>query len=276
MRSLVIGLKILVILTLLGGRLIAQTVDVWAEDSHCAVDELGFVRVLCSTNIPLAGLRVPMKLESNSLTIDSVVFSNLVPTNLFNCYSQLSNSNRRGFVQVLPPLSGSPPTFYAYGDEVFRIYYRIKPGTTDDAIRVDTFYNRFYDAGHWLVDEIEASDGLGNRLLPDFQAGTIWIDRATEVEAEETVIPNEYTLEQNFPNPFNPSTTIVFSIPRNEHVSIEIFDILGRTVETLIEANIEAGRHELSWSAKEAPTGLYFYKLSYSGGSILRKMAIIK
>ncbi len=276
MRFRATSLQILFVSICMYGNLFSQTVDVWAEDAHTWVGEQGYVRVLCATNVPLAGLRVPIKLESASLTIDSVVFSNLVPPDQFNVYSQLNNINRRGFVQVLPLISGSPPTFYAYNEEIFRIYYRVVPNAIESSVVVDTFYNRFFDAGHWLVDEIEASDGVGNRILPDFASGTIWIQKRTDVESDVNSVPSSFVLEQNFPNPFNPSTTIVFSIPRDGSVKLEILDILGRLVETIIDEKVTAGQHELVWGAENAPSGLYFYRLTHSGGSILRKMAIVK
>ncbi len=276
MRLFTIALKLLAIYLLFSTTLHGQNVSVLVEDSYTSIGEQGYIRILCSANIPLAGLRVPIKLESTSITIDSVVFSSLVPPSLFNVYSQLSNSNRRGFVQVLPPISGSVPTFYAYDDEIFRIYYRVAPNSSDISVVVDTFYNRFYDAGHWLTDEIEASDALGNRILPDFQKGFIWIQQKTDVESDDNAVPTDFTLEQNYPNPFNPSTTIVYSIPKDGRVTLEIFDILGRRLETPIDEKVAAGQHRLVWSAESEPSGLYFYRLTHSGGSILRKMAIVK
>lgn len=276
LRLPAIAIRIFAISLLFTSGLHAQNVSVRAADSYTGPGEQGFIRILCSTNIPLGGLRIPIKLESTSITIDSVVFSSLVPASLFNVHSQLSNSNRRGFVQVLPQISGSPPTFYAYDDEIFRIYYEVVPTANEFSIVVDTFYNRYYDAGHWLIDEIEASDGVGNRILPEFQSGRIWIQQFTDVETGENAIPVDFALDQNYPNPFNPSTTIVFSIPADGHVALEIFDILGRQVETLVDKRLSAGQHRLVWSAENEPSGLYFYRLTHSSGSILRKMAIVK
>lgn len=276
MRLFTKALKLLTIYLLLSTSLLAQNVSIRAVDSYTWIGEEGYIRILCSANIALAGLRVPIKLESTSIIIDSVVFSNLVPSSLFNVYSQLSNANRRGFVQVLPPISGSPPTFYAYDEEIFRIHYRVIPNANEFSVVVDTFYNRFYDAGHWLTDEIEASDALGNRILPEFQSGRIWIQQSTDVKADDNAIPMDFALDQNYPNPFNPSTTIVYSIPTDGYVSLEIFDILGRRVTTLIDEKVAAGQHRLVWSAESEPSGLYFYRLTHSNGSILRKMAIVK
>lgn len=254
----------------------AQNVSVRVEDAYSRAGEQGYVRFLCNTNVPLASLIVPVKLLSDDLTIDSVVFSNLVPANLYVLNSQLSNARRRGFVHILPKISDDIATFYAYDEEVFRIYYRVKLSADEGQIPVDTFYNRFYDAGFWITEEIQASDGLGRTIRPDFQSGSIWTDQTTDVDSEAELIPREFALEQNFPNPFNPSTTISFAVPRAGRVTLEIYDILGRKVATLLDENVESGQHSVVWSAESAPSGMYFYKLNHAGGSILRKMAIIK
>lgn len=254
----------------------AQNVGVTVEDSYSRAGEQGYVRFVCNTNVPLASLIVPVKLESDDITIDSVVFSNLVPPSAFVLNSQLSNARRRGFVHILPQISDDIATFYAYDEEVFRVYYRVKLSADEGEIPVDTFYNRFYDAGHWITEEIQASDGLGRTIRPDFQSGSIWTDQTTDVDEIADLTPREFSLEQNFPNPFNPSTTISFAVPRAGKVSLEVYDILGRKVVTLLDDYVEAGRHSVEWSAESAPSGMYFYKLSHAGGSILRKMAIIK
>jgi len=73
-------------------------------------------------------------------------------------------------------------------------------------------------------------------------------------------ILKEYELAQNYPNPFNPSTTIRFTVPMKSKVRIEIFDILGRKIDVLINKELEPGSHNIVWTSKHS-TGIYFYKL---------------
>ena len=83
-------------------------------------------------------------------------------------------------------------------------------------------------------------------------------------------LPGRLELLGNYPNPFNAETRISFSIPRAEHVSIEIFDALGRRIETLQDGPLQAGTHTLRWEqASDAqPSGLYFYRIT-SGNEIV-------
>ena len=69
----------------------------------------------------------------------------------------------------------------------------------------------------------------------------------------------------NFPNPFNPATTISFELPEASQIALVIYDVLGREVTRLVEGPLEAGRHSVTWEAGHLPSGTYFYELT-SGG----------
>lgn len=94
-------------------------------------------------------------------------------------------------------------------------------------------------------------------------------------------IPRVLTVSQNYPNPFNPSTQIEFALPRASHVKVEIFDILGRTVVTLLNEYMTAGDHEVVWDGKNSAghsvaTGMYFYRIATETESAARKMLLLK
>jgi uncharacterized protein (DUF362 family) len=73
--------------------------------------------------------------------------------------------------------------------------------------------------------------------------------------------PREFQLCSNFPNPFNPSTMIVFFLPRTERVTLRVYDITGRTIETLIDGEVPAGEHRMQWSAQGLASGVYFCRM---------------
>lgn len=84
------------------------------------------------------------------------------------------------------------------------------------------------------------------------------------VEAEVT-IPLEYSLQQNYPNPFNPSTKINFSLAADSKVVLKIFDLLGQEVKTLVDAELVAGEHELTFNGAGLNSGVYFYRINAEG-----------
>jgi len=81
------------------------------------------------------------------------------------------------------------------------------------------------------------------------------------IEDDNLTIPTKYSLYQNFPNPFNPSTNIRYSIPNQSKVIIRVYDILGNEIETLINEEKPAGTYELKWNGANLPSGVYFYQL---------------
>ena len=84
--------------------------------------------------------------------------------------------------------------------------------------------------------------------------------------------PADFQLCANYPNPFNPSTMIVFYIPKTEFVTIKVYDIIGREIETLIEGEVPAGEHRLQWSAEGLASGVYICRMNAKGYSRSIKM----
>ena len=93
--------------------------------------------------------------------------------------------------------------------------------------------------------------------------------------AEMQIVPEVFYLS-NFPNPFNPSTTIVYDIPKPSFVTLKIFDLLGREVTTLVNGYTTAGRHETKFVAKNIQSGVYFYQLKAGKFIQTKKMVLIK
>ncbi|MFK7848827.1 MAG: T9SS type A sorting domain-containing protein [Rhodothermales bacterium] len=89
-------------------------------------------------------------------------------------------------------------------------------------------------------------------------------------------IPDTYELNGNYPNPFNPQTTIRFGLPESAQVSLQVFDVTGRVVANLVDGSLQAGSHEIQFGASDLPSGLYLYKLSTPAGQFTKVMSLIK
>lgn len=96
------------------------------------------------------------------------------------------------------------------------------------------------------------------------------------VENISGVTPGNYSLDQNFPNPFNPSTTINFTIPNSEFVTLKVFNILGSEVATLVSENLSAGAYKYSFDAKNLASGVYLYELIAGNFREIKKMNLLK
>jgi photosystem II stability/assembly factor-like uncharacterized protein len=95
-------------------------------------------------------------------------------------------------------------------------------------------------------------------------------------ESVEVGIPSVYSLQQNFPNPFNPSTTIRYSLPQAGMVSLKIYDALGKEVKTLLNEDKEAGYHQITFDAGNLASGIYFYTLKAGNFVSTKKLTLMK
>jgi len=89
-------------------------------------------------------------------------------------------------------------------------------------------------------------------------------------------LPNSLSLSQNYPNPFNAATVISFDLPESQHVSINIYNILGQHVFNLFDNMKPAGEHSLTWDADKYPSGMYFYRLRTREHAESKKMLLLK
>ncbi|PWB74286.1 hypothetical protein C3F09_04125 [candidate division GN15 bacterium] len=97
----------------------------------------------------------------------------------------------------------------------------------------------------------------------------------------EASLPASFALDQNFPNPFNPTTTISFTLPTASQVTLEIYNLLGQKVRTLVDAPMTAGNHSVMWNAtdqsgRSVSSGVYFYRLVAGEQTASRKMVLLK
>lgn len=94
--------------------------------------------------------------------------------------------------------------------------------------------------------------------------------------AQGDQVPNAVFLDQNFPNPFNPSTRIRYGLPQSTRVRITVYTLVGRPIATLVDAQQEAGVYTVEFTAQEVPSGVYFYRLQTDIGSVTRRLTISK
>jgi hypothetical protein len=121
-----------------------------------------------------------------------------------------------------------------------------------------------------LRSDMGAYGGPGSMLLGSFPI--------TSVEPEEAGygIPVRFSVSENYPNPFNPSTTFEVGLPRAAFVTIRVFDILGRNIATIFERELSAGTYRYEWNAAGNPSGVYFLRVNAGSLSEVRKMVLTR
>jgi hypothetical protein len=137
---------------------------------------------------------------------------------------------------------------------------------------------QFYDFdGDGRKDFIISKDTTVNEYALNLYAEIFRADKVTGVSVKPgQEIPQGFRLCQNYPNPFNPSTRINYQVPTRSHVTITIYDLLGRAVEVLVDAEKEPGNYSAVWNAKVFQSGVYFCKMQTERYTDMKKLALIK
>ena len=151
----------------------------------------------------------------------------------------------------------------------------IAPDVTDSVMI--TFDGSWLDLGDYTgTITVDGSDIYHSEPTLTIPVTMHVSDQVGTDDDETGRLPREFALKQNYPNPFNPQTTVKFALPKNSHVKIEIFDLLGRKVVTLVNEDKEAGVHEVIWDAGKSASGIYFYRMEADGFSKTNKMLLLR
>lgn len=159
---------------------------------------------------------------------------------------------------------------------------RFYQGTDKILITSNGGYNWYYlpavSTEHgWSCMEFVSSEkgwigGNGGAILKTTNFG----GAPLSIQSDPKIKRLEYFLHHNYPNPFNPITSIKFDLPKNGFVTLKVFDILGREITTLVEGNIKAGTHHVNWDGHDYPSGVYFYRMVAGDFANTKKMLLLK
>ena len=158
--------------------------------------------------------------------------------------------------EALPP----DTSVYAEAGEVVSIFFDVRVPTFSDSTLNRISYSIF---SH--LDTMVSVDSA-------FDISMALVD----VEDGSDLLPAGFALDQNYPNPFNPTTTISFSLPFRSDVRLDIFNVLGRTMDIIELGQLSAGPHLIEYDASSLASGVYFYRLATEYASVSRKMTVLK
>ena len=123
----------------------------------------------------------------------------------------------------------------------------------------------------------ESSYNWTYELIAFLRKGKLYGDSVlTSVKTLSTEIASKFSLYQNFPNPFNPTTTIVFEISRASFVNLDIYNLLGQKVVRLVSNRLSEGRYSVPFDGNRLPSGIYLYRIETETGSVTKAMSLVK
>ncbi len=171
-------------------------------------------------------------------------------------------------------------------DKLLIIFANGSTTTTLDNVVIDILGTEYGLSGDLSVQRIREENNDNAVTEPNHFVRTISlapkelycivIESTLAKKSAEKTKRLSYKLEQNYPNPFNPSTVINYTIPKAGVTKVEVFNILGQKVITLVNKNLEAGSHKVEFNANNLTSGIYFYKLQSNNFTSIKKMMLIK
>ena len=168
-----------------------------------------------------------------------------------------TETNNRGF-EVLKSINGS---------QFVKIGFVEGNGTTTE-LKSYSFTDR----------SVKAGENYGYRIKQIDLDGTSEYSNVVNING---ISPTEFLLDQNYPNPFNPSTNITYTLPTNSNVTLEVYNLIGQKIMTLVQGEIEAGKHTVQLNGSSMASGIYLFKLTAVGSngfqfSSSKKMTLLK
>ncbi len=161
--------------------------------------------------------------------------------------------------------------------------FAMKTNASGDSLWTTNNLSRYFGFSYTTIQTRDGGYIMSGNYHFDFHDPTFYlsVSKITEagvlgVDEHLTETPKQINLYQNYPNPFNPTTDIRFTLASAQHVSITIYTILGKEVETILDKNMYAGDHTVIWDAKDKPAGVYMYRLVAGTTMETKKLLLIK
>ena len=157
----------------------------------------------------------------------------------------------------------------------------LKTDASGNKIWLNNYFNDIGGSGLWAVDisdngSIIVAGGTNTHANGWEDVLLMNINLTTGITNNITSLPDEFTLSQNYPNPFNMSTVISYQLKKDVAVKLDIYDLLGRKIQTLVDENQPAGLYQVTWTADDIASGMYFYKIQAGDYSDSKKMLLAK
>jgi hypothetical protein len=224
----------------------------------------------------MAALDLPLRF-SEGVTLEEVSFAGTRSENFDFTAAKIDNERHTAVIGLLPMVFGENSDLAPGDGEIARLIFRV-----DDpelaSLEISTTTIDDHEPMFVYTEEIEGAAHT-RVAVPEF-AGVI-VALADGVQNESAELPISFALRQNSPNPFNPTTMIAYDLPAASQVRLEVFNILGQKVNTLVDEFQEAGSHSVVWNGVDnhgsaVASGVYFYRISAGANNAVKKMMMLK
>ncbi len=274
MSKLLHTLMVITIIVLLPAIIFAGANHKFVVKKAMAKDNTVIVPLVITNEDNLAAIDIPLKF-SEGVTLKEVTYDDTRVSYFDLKVANINNEDHTVIIGLLPQMTPTPkPDLEAGTGPIANLVFEVTDPTVDE-IKLEAIETHMPDHALTFVYHDYDENGVPHIRMekPEFETTTLALDEIGEFKAET---PTVYALSQNYPNPFNPTTDISFDLPVSSRVELTIYNILGQEVETLINGEMEAGHHTVTWDASPYSSGIYFYRISANNFSETKKMLLLK
>lgn len=252
----------------------AEVNSITALKSTIEVDKV-IVPIELNNVQDMAALDLPLKF-SEGVTLEEVSFAGTRSESFDFATAKIDNENGTVVLGLIPMVYGEKPDLTPGSGEIARLIFHVDdPSLKTLELGVTTL------EGHspmFVHTEMVNGEGQTIVTVPEFPDLTVALANASGVQAE---IPTTFALKQNAPNPFNPQTDISFDLPVATQVKLDILNVLGQHVKTLVDEYREAGSYSIIWDGHSdggsaVASGVYFYRITAGNDQAVKKMMMLK
>lgn len=228
--------------------------------------------------VAMTALDLPLEF-SEGVTLEEVIFEGTRSEGFDFKWASINNDERTVVMGFIPALDGEKPDLAPGSGPIANLVFSFDDPSSGKAIDITPIELENPNHSLMLV-YTEVVDGSSNclSLTPEF-AGINFAP--SPVVPEDNLLPKSFSLAQNAPNPFNPQTRIAYDLPNAAKVRLEIYNVLGQQIKTLVDEFQEAGSKSVIWDGRDnsgttVASGIYFYRMDAGDFSDTRKMMMLK
>jgi len=228
---------------------------------------------------PMAALDLPLQF-SEGVTLEEVSFEGTRSADFDFAYGSIDNDNHIVILGLIPMIAGQKSDLEPGTGVVANLIFTVN---NPDIKSIELTPITIPEPNHSPMFIYTDAKGEVQSLKPDMIgfSAPLDISNNSNNQTAPTVLPKEFGLGQNAPNPFNPSTSISYDLPKACNVHLEIYNVLGQSVKTLTSGYQEAGSQSIIWDGTDhtgnsVASGVYFYRIQAGDFSATKKMMMLK
>lgn len=229
-----------------------------------------------NNSVAMTAMDLPLQF-SEGVTLEEVTFEGTRSEGFDFKYAKIDNTENTVVIGLIPTIDGEEPDLAPGNGPIANLVFSVDNTLDIDAIDITTIEMEEPNHSLMLIYN-EMVDGVPHSmsLTPDFEGVYLAIS-----DPMSNILPESFTLAQNAPNPFNPQTRIDYDIPKATNVRLEVYNVLGQHVNTLVDGFQEAGSKSVIWNGRDnsgasVSSGVYFYRIEAGDFSMTRKMMMLK